>query len=100
MYKIVGLILLVSAVIGTLNEDMDSWLDQLKSSNGLKGIQLEIGKGKEIIYHYNKGEKNDKNEPIDNQTVVRIASLSKSFASVAFMQLVEQGKISLQTTIS
>lgn len=73
---------------------------QLKVSNSLKGIQLEITKGKSIIYHYNNGEKNDKNEPIDNQTVVRIASLSKSFASVAFMQLVEQGKITLQTTIS
>jgi D-alanyl-D-alanine carboxypeptidase len=46
------------------------------------------------------GEKNEKNEPIDNSTVVRIASISKSFSSVAFMQLVEQGKIALNTTLS
>jgi D-alanyl-D-alanine carboxypeptidase len=32
--------------------------------------------------------------------VVRIASISKSFASVAFMQLVEQGKIALNTSLS
>ena len=46
------------------------------------------------------GYKNEKNEPIDNNTVVRIASVSKSFASVDFMKLVEQGKISLNTTLS
>lgn len=100
MYKIVVSLLFISAVLGSLNEETDSLLDQLKVSNGLKGIQLEITKGRSIIYHFNSGEKNDKNEAVDNQTVVRIASLSKSFASVAFMQLVEQNKISLQTTIS
>lgn len=45
------------------------------------------------------GLKND-NDPIDNNTVVRIASLSKSFASVAIMQLVEKKKLSLNTSIS
>jgi len=37
---------------------------------------------------------------IDNKTVVRIASLSKSFATVGLMQLVEKGKISLTDDLS
>ena len=46
MHKIIVSLLLVLTVLGSLNEEMDSLLDQLKSSNGLKGIQLEIAKGK------------------------------------------------------
>jgi CubicO group peptidase (beta-lactamase class C family) len=59
-----------------------------------------VTKSGKIIYHYNRGEKNDNLEPINNETVVRIASLSKSFASVAFMQLVETGAVALNSTLS
>ena len=44
--------------------------------------------------------KNERNEPVDSNTMFRIASLSKSFTSVAIMQLVEQGKLQLNDTLT
>lgn len=94
------LTILALLFFGTHHIDLDKALADFREANQIRGIQLEITKQDEIIYHANLGEKNERNEPIDNNTVVRVASISKSFASVAFMQLVEQGKIALKTTLS
>jgi CubicO group peptidase (beta-lactamase class C family) len=54
----------------------------------LKGIQIQVTNNSQTIFNQNVGIKNEKNESIDNNTLFRVASLSKSFASVAIMQLV------------
>jgi CubicO group peptidase (beta-lactamase class C family) len=97
-------ILLIAALVllGSANiiDDTDIALTKLRNDRFLKGIQLQITKGKQIVYNFNIGEKNSDNERIDNSTVAKIASLSKSFASVALMQLVDSGKVSLNKTLS
>jgi CubicO group peptidase (beta-lactamase class C family) len=48
---------------------------------------LMIGRGDEIAYQWNSG--------VDYNAIFRIASMTKPVTSVAFMQLVEQGKVAL-----
>ena len=63
-------------------------------------MQVQVAKGKDIVFNYNLGEKNEKNESIDSSTIFRVASLSKSFSSVALLQLAELGKVRLNQTLT
>jgi CubicO group peptidase (beta-lactamase class C family) len=50
-------------------------------------MQVQISIEGDVRFNANLGQKNEKQENIDNSTVYRIASVSKSFSSVAIMQL-------------
>lgn len=82
------------------SSDLISQLNQLVDSRSLRGLQIEITKNGQSAFYHNKGTKNDLNEPIDENTIFRIASCSKSFSAVGIMQLVEQGKLKLTDTIT
>ena len=65
------------------------------------GMSVVFVRENKIVYVHHFGVKNvDTQEPLDDQTMFRIASISKSFTSTCFMQLVEQGVVSLQTDAS
>lgn len=104
MYK--TLLLLITAVLlltvecTTPNEDITNTLKALLEERQLKGMQVQVTKQQGIIYNLNLGVKNEAGEPIDNNTMFRIASVSKSFASVAIMQLVEQNKLRLNQSLT
>jgi CubicO group peptidase (beta-lactamase class C family) len=53
---------------------------------------LLIGRGDEIAYQWNSG--------VDADAMFRIASMTKPITSVAFMQLVEQGKVALSEPVA
>lgn len=94
---ILSLLVLAAA---TPASDLQAAITALKAERALKGLQLQISQKKQVVFDFNIGEKNQANESIDSNTMFRIASVSKSFASVAIMQLVEQGKLSLNQTVS
>ncbi len=98
--KFIMFLLFLIFGLGDIIEETNKALTNLRNDRFLRGIQLQITKGKQIIYNFNIGQKNNDNQPIDNSTLAKIASLSKSFASVGLMQLVEQKKISLTTSLS
>ena len=93
-------VLLLTAECTTLNEDITNTLKALLEERQLKGMQVQVTKQQEIIYNLNLGVKNEAGEPIDNNTMFRIASVSKSFSSVAIMQLVEQNKLRLNQSLT
>ena len=65
------------------------------------GVSVAVVKNGEIVYNKSFGYKDLKSkEPLRNDHLMRIASISKSFTATAFMQLVEQGKISLEDDAS
>ena len=65
------------------------------------GVSVAVVKNGEIAYNKSFGYKDLKSkEPLRNDHLMRIASISKSFTATAFMQLVEQGKISLEDDAS
>jgi len=65
------------------------------------GLSVVVVKDNNIIYNHNFGFKDvEAGIPVDDQTMFRIASISKSFTATSIMQLVEQGKVSLDTDVS
>ncbi len=66
--------------------DLSNSLATLLKNRNLMGLTVEVSNNSEIIYKGNFGSKDNKN-PIKNSTMFRVASLSKSFSSVAIMQL-------------
>jgi len=65
------------------------------------GLSVVVVKDSKIIYNRNFGYKDvQAGIPVDDNTMFRIASISKSFTATSIMQLVEQGKVSLSADVS
>ena len=65
------------------------------------GMSVVFVRQNQIVYVHHFGVKNvETQEPIDDQTMFRIASISKSFTATSLMQLVEKGVVSLDTDVS
>lgn len=65
------------------------------------GLSIVVIKADDVIYSKSFGYKNlETKEPLGLNDVFRIASISKSFSATAIMQLIEQGKISLDDDLS
>ena len=65
------------------------------------GLSVAVVKENKIIYTHSFGLKNiENNEPLTDQNIFRIASISKSFAATSIMQLVEAKKLSLDDDFS
>lgn len=68
---------------------------------GNVGLAVVFVKNNKIVYTHQFGVKNLKTqEPVVENTLFRIASISKSFTTTSLLQLVEQGKVSLKTDVS
>ena len=78
-------------------KDMQAYLDEIQAV----GVGCVVVKDNKVVYHHNFGVKNlETQEPVDDQTIWRIASISKSFTATSLLQLVEQGKIALTDDVS
>ena len=65
------------------------------------GVSAVVVKDGKIVYNNSFGLKDlESKTPLRNDHLMRIASISKSFTATAFMQLVEQGKVSLDDDVS
>lgn len=83
--------------IESFEADMKALLD----SCDYTGLSVVVVKDNKIIYNNNYGVKDlETGEPVDDQTLFRIASISKSFTSTSLQQLIDQGKVSLDTDVS
>ena len=79
----------------------DEALRKIFRANRTSGAAVVVAKDGEIVYQYHYGfaAKRGK-EPITDQTYFRIASVTKLVTGIHVMQLVEQGKLSLDADIS
>jgi CubicO group peptidase (beta-lactamase class C family) len=65
------------------------------------GLSVALVLNNKIVYTQQFGVKNiETQEPVKENTLFRIASISKSFTTTGLLQLVEQGKVSLTTDVS
>lgn len=74
--------------------DLDQYLEDSVSKLGIPGLTIAIGQDGEIIYSRTFGE------GVTNETQFYIGSISKSFTALAIMQLVEQGLIDIDKSVS
>lgn len=72
----------------------------LLSNRNFNGGVL-IAKGESIIYEEYKGYKNlQTKEPLDANSPMHIASVSKNFAAAAVLRLVQEGRVNLNDSLS
>ena len=78
-------------------KDMQAFLDEIQAV----GVSCVVVKDNQVVYHHNFGVKNlETREPVDDATLWRIASISKSFTATSLLQQVEQGKVALTDDVS
>jgi CubicO group peptidase (beta-lactamase class C family) len=95
----IGIIKQVNSTREVLHEGIHQYLTSLADTSHFQGVAL-IVKGNTIIHKSVYGKSNrEENKPIDFRTQYLLGSLSKSFVSVAIMQLVEAGKLNLFTPV-
>ncbi|GAC18268.1 hypothetical protein GARC_1288 [Paraglaciecola arctica BSs20135] len=83
------------------SDEIDEYIKQQMDDRRIPGLQLAIVKNNKIVKNTNYGLANLQDAiPVSNKTVFTINSMTKGFTGVAIMQLVEQGKLSLDVGIS
>ena len=85
--------------------DIDSKLNQdlqkVFEKNELMGMSVLLISEGEEIYHGQFGWADfERNLPVDEKSIFRIASISKTLTAIALMQLVEAGKVNLEDDAS
>lgn len=84
-----------------LVQRLDSIASAPVRSGNIAGIAVAVVKGRDTLLLKGYGFADIENQvPITPQTVFRIGSVTKQFTSAAVMQLVEQGKVSLDDDMS
>lgn len=111
--KLKSLILGIMAVLaiscaannGVKDQDVKQQIEQeiAQVAERYKAVGLAVAavKDVQIVYNASFGYKDWENKiPLGNDDVLRIASISKSFVATSILQLVEQGKLSLDADVS
>lgn len=108
MKKIIPVLVAISAIcifnpleVRSQYAAADSLLSALVTSSPAVGISVAVVKKNKIVYSHSAGLKNiSLQQPLTNDCLFRIASISKSFSATSIMQLYEQGKLSLDQDVS
>jgi len=79
---------------------LDRFLDDTYLKPGLlHGLQLLVARDGKVVHFSSQGAARASGEPIRDDTLFRIASMTKPITSVAFMMLAEEGKVALDTPV-
>ena len=82
-------------------EKAEAEIQQLMRTTPVVGLSVAVVKDNKVIYNHSFGFKDvEKQLPLTNASIFRIASISKSFTTTAIMQLVAEKKIRLDQDIS
>ena len=83
------------------SEKAEAAIQSIMQSSPVVGLSVAVVKNNKVIYNHSFGFKDvEKQLPLTNASIFRIASISKSFTTTAIMQLVEEKKIRLDQDIS
>ncbi len=82
-------------------EKAEAAIQSIMQSSPVVGLSVAVVKNNKVIYNQSFGFKDvEKHLPLTNQSIFRIASISKSFTTTAIMQLVAEKQISLDQDVS
>ena len=95
------LLMLPLTVHADAREDLDARLGKIFKNLQTVGGAVVIAKENQIIYEYYYGKANlSKHIDVTEKTAFRIASVTKMISAIGIMQLVEEGKLDLDTDLS
>jgi CubicO group peptidase (beta-lactamase class C family) len=81
---------------GSTHPNWDKTFDSISNNNPLPAFMVAAVNKDGVYYEYNHGKEIwTKEKPLDGNSIFRIYSMTKAIATVAALQLVEQGKITL-----
>ena len=80
--------------------ELDAWFDARMRDAGIPGAAMVVVRDGNVIETHAYGVADDGGRPITTSTPFVIGSLSKSITALAVMQLVERGRLSLDTPVS
>lgn len=79
---------------------LDIWLEGQRMKHDLPGFSAGVVHDQELIWSKGYGYADVTNQiPATDQTLYRVASITKTFTATAVMQLVEQGRLSLEDEV-
>ncbi|MCQ2147783.1 MAG: serine hydrolase [Bacteroidales bacterium] len=82
-------------------EAFENDIEALREAVGNVGMSVAVVKDNKIIYTHSFGVADMETGALEtDETLYRIASISKSFTSTSMMQMIEKGKVSLDTDAS
>jgi beta-lactamase class C len=91
----------VPADVKAVAADFDTWLDEVEQSNQVSGLAAAIVSDKTILLQRGIGYADaSRGKPVTPDSVFRLASLSKAFASALTAMLVDEGMLSWQTKVA
>ncbi|MFM6829158.1 MAG: serine hydrolase domain-containing protein, partial [Novosphingobium sp.] len=77
------------------------WLDATYIDTGrLPGVDVLVARDGEAVYRHTAGASRADGTPMTGDAIFRIASMTKPLTSVAFMMLVEEGKVALDDPVT
>ncbi len=80
--------------------EIDTYIKQMMADYSVPGVGIGLVQDGKIIYTKGYGVRDTKtNAPVTENTQFEIGSITKSFTSLGALQLVEQGKLDLDTPI-
>jgi CubicO group peptidase (beta-lactamase class C family) len=109
MKKHLLILLLLILSIGQLQAQLfknrvakaEAGIKEVMDSSIAVGFSVAVVKHNKLIYTHSFGLKDiEKNTPLTDNSIFRIASISKSFTATSIMQLLEAGKLSLDDDFS
>lgn len=81
--------------------NLTSQLQQIKNTYNVVGMSVCVTKSNSLVYSGSFGLRDiNRNLPVNDSTIYRIASISKYFTAVALMKLYQQGLFSLDADVS
>lgn len=81
-------------------EEVDSIMSKLMDMYSVPGAAIALVQNDKVVYSKGYGLRDvHTKDPVTENTVFAIGSVTKSFTALAVMQLVEQGKIDLDTPV-
>ena len=90
-----------SQSIQAQQEQTEAGIRQIMQEGKAVGLSVAVVKKGKVVYNQSFGMKSmEDNQPMTNDCIFRIASISKSFSATSIMQLVEADKVSLDADVS
>ncbi|HKP85300.1 MAG TPA: serine hydrolase [Blastocatellia bacterium] len=82
-------------------EQLEPMIEQAMRQGGVPGFAIAVVQNQKVVYAAGFGLRNlnNKNEKITPQSLFHMASITKPFVATSIMQMVEQGKISLDAPL-
>jgi CubicO group peptidase (beta-lactamase class C family) len=94
-------LILLSFYGSAQSDQAEAGIKTIMEQSKVMGLSVAVVKNNKIIYTHSFGYKNfETKEPLTDECLFRIASISKSFSATSVMQLIEKKKLSLQTDLS